>query len=52
MVEGLDQKLERIANDVNGLIELYDFAEKQYPYQLIREPFKVIKYPTLILSSA
>jgi len=40
-MEGLDQKLERIGGDVNNLIELYDFAEKLYPYEKIREPTKV-----------
>ena len=40
-MEGLDAKLERVAGDVNELISLYDFAEKLYPYQNIRESTKV-----------
>lgn len=32
-MEGLDQKLDRVATDVNRLIELYDYAEKLYPYE-------------------
>jgi hypothetical protein len=40
-MEGLDAKLERVAGDVNELISLYDYAEKLYPYQNIREPTKV-----------
>jgi len=40
-MEGLDQKLERVGGDVNNLIDLYDFAEKLYAYDKIREPFKV-----------
>ena len=41
-MEGLDQKLDRVAGDVNSLIEMYDFAAKLYPYQEIREPTSVI----------
>jgi hypothetical protein len=57
-MEGLNQKLDRIAGDVNQLIELYDFAEKLYPYQNIREPLKVracilyICYSSMKMSSA
>jgi hypothetical protein len=40
-MEGLEQKLDRVGNDVNKIIELYDFAEKQLPYENIREPVKV-----------
>ncbi len=40
-MEGLDQKFERITNDVNTITELYDFAEKLLPYDQIREPVKV-----------
>ena len=40
-MEPLAQKTERISNDVNNLISLYDFAEKLYAYEKIREPFKV-----------
>jgi hypothetical protein len=41
-MEGLDQKFERITNDVNSITELYDYAEKLLPYDQIREPVKVI----------
>jgi len=41
-MEGLDQKFERIGNDVSKVIELYDYAEKLLPYENIREPVKVI----------
>jgi hypothetical protein len=41
-MEGLDQKFERITNDVNTITELYDYAEKLLPYDQIREPVKVI----------
>ena len=40
-MEGIEQKLDRVGNDVNKIIELYDFAEKQLPYENIREPVKV-----------
>ena len=40
-MEGLNDKLDRVSGDVNQLIELYDFAEKLYPYENIREPTKV-----------
>lgn len=40
-MEGLDQKLDRVGGDINNLIELYDFAEKLYSYDKIREPIKV-----------
>ena len=47
-MEGLDQKLERVGGDVNNLIELYDYAEKLYPYEKIREPTKVQRRLILI----
>ena len=40
-MEGLDAKLERVQGDVSNLISLYDFAEKQYAYDKIREPMQV-----------
>jgi hypothetical protein len=40
-MEGLDQKLERVSGDINNLIELYDFAEKVYGYDKIRDTMKV-----------
>lgn len=40
-MEAIEQKLERVAGDVDKIIELYDFAEKQLPYENIREPVKV-----------
>ena len=40
-MEGLDAKLERVQGDVSNLISLYDFAEKQYTYDKIREPMQV-----------
>ena len=40
-MEGLEQKLDRLGNDVNKITELYDFAEKLLPYENIREPVKV-----------
>ena len=45
-MEGLDQKLDRINGDISQLVDLYDFAEKLYPYENIREPTKV-KYSNL-----
>lgn len=38
-MEGLDEKLDRVSGDVSSIIELYDFAERAYPYGKIREPF-------------
>lgn len=40
-MESLDQKLDRIRSDVSTITELYDYAEKLYPYTNIREPRKV-----------
>ena len=40
-MEGLDAKHERVQGDVSNLISLYDFAEKLYTYDKIREPMKV-----------
>lgn len=40
-MEGLNEKLDRVNNDVSQIIELYDFAEKLYPYENIRQPLKV-----------
>ena len=40
-MEGLEQKLDRVGNDVSKITELYDFAEKLLPYENIREPVKV-----------
>ena len=37
-MEGLDKKFEKIASDSDKIIELYDYAEKVYPYQKIRNP--------------
>jgi hypothetical protein len=34
----LDQKLQKISEDLQQVQELYDFAEKVYPYEKIREP--------------
>ena len=31
-MEGIEQKIDRAGYDVNKIIELYDFAEKQLPY--------------------
>ena len=36
-MEGLNHKLDRIEGDLQGLVELYDFAEKLYPYDNLRE---------------
>ncbi len=41
IMEPLGQKLDRITADVANITELYDFAEKQYPYENIRGPFQV-----------
>lgn len=40
-MEGIEEKVDRVGNDINKLIELYDFAEKLLPYENIREPVKV-----------
>ncbi len=40
-MEGLDKKFDRISNDVSSILEVYDFAEKLYPYENIREPLSV-----------
>ena len=40
-MEGLDQKLDRVTGDIGNIIELYDFAQKVYPYENIRAPLKV-----------
>jgi hypothetical protein len=37
-MERIDAKIERINVDVEKLLELYDFAEKLYPYERIRGP--------------
>ena len=42
-MEKLDDKLERISGDLHNIIELYDFAEKLYPYDKIREERTVSK---------
>jgi len=42
-MEGLNDKLDRVSGDISQLVELYDFAEKLYPYENIREPTKVRK---------
>lgn len=40
-MEGLNDKLDRVSGDISQLVELYDFAEKLYPYENIRAPTKV-----------
>ena len=50
-MEGLDQKLDRISNDVTKIIDLYDYAEKLLPYETIREPIKVIFQDVLITNA-
>lgn len=41
-MEGVNQKVDRINGDVQNLIELYDFAEKLYPYENLREEQSVL----------
>lgn len=40
-MEGVNSKVDKIRGDVSNLIELYDYAEKLYPYENLREPRKV-----------
>jgi hypothetical protein len=40
-MEGLGDKLDRINSDVEKIISLYDYAEKLYPYEKIRDQRKV-----------
>ena len=40
-MESLQDKLDRTQSDLNKIIELYDYAEKLYPYQNIRGPLQV-----------
>ncbi len=35
-MESLQDKLDRTQGDLNKIIELYDYAEKLYPYDNIR----------------
>jgi len=42
-MESLQDKLDRTQGDLNKIVELYDFAEKLYPYDRIRGPIEVIK---------
>ena len=35
-MEPLGEKIDRINNDIQQVIELYDYAEKLYPYENIR----------------
>jgi hypothetical protein len=37
MVEEAAAKLERVSNDIDKIVELYDFAETLYPYDKIRD---------------
>lgn len=37
MAEPLSERLDRIVSDIDEVTELYDFAEKLYPYENIRE---------------
>jgi hypothetical protein len=40
-MESLQDKLDRTQGDLNKIIDLYDFAEKLYPYENIRGPLQV-----------
>jgi hypothetical protein len=40
-MEGLGDKIDRINSDVEKIISLYDYAEKLYPYEKIRDQRKV-----------
>lgn len=46
-MEALDHKIDRIKSDVDTLVELYDYAERLYPYDRIREPRKVLTFLNL-----
>ena len=46
-MESLSQKYDRMRTDVSELIDLYDFAEKQYPYTHLREPQMVTPLLTI-----
>ena len=50
-MEGLNEKLDRVSNDVSQIIELYDFAEKLYPYENIRQPVQVLSSSSHIIFS-
>ena len=41
-MESIDKKVDRIRSDVASITELYDYAEKLYPYSNIKEPRKVL----------
>lgn len=41
-MEDLGSKIDRIVSDIDKLVDLYDFAEKLYPYDKIRSPREVI----------
>jgi hypothetical protein len=38
----LSQKLDKMVTDIENITELYDFAERLYPYEYIRAPPSVI----------
>lgn len=40
-MEGLSKKLDRVQSDVDKIIDLYDYAEKLYPYEKIRDARQV-----------
>jgi len=42
-MESLQDKLDRTQADLNKIIDLYDYAEKLYPYDQIRGPQQVIE---------
>ena len=43
-MEELGHKIDRLAGDVTQITELYDFAEKLYPYENTRASRKVISH--------
>ena len=50
MGEPLPQKLDRLVTDIEKLNDLYDYAEKVYPYSKIRTAYSVCHSPILQLN--
>ena len=51
MVEKIDDKIDRINGDISNIIDLYDYAEKLYPYTNLREANSVSNTPISHINS-
>lgn len=43
-MESLEQKLDKLTGDVTQIAELYEFAEKVYSYENLRQPRQVFHF--------